>query len=81
VTDTSDEGNANQLGLNFALKLRFAAQGETNSGLKGAGQLNIVNNTVFGRVGMVDFSPVRKIVPGDSSPFPPKFIQTRQHWR
>jgi hypothetical protein len=53
VTDTSDEGNANQLGLNFAPKLRFAAQGETNSGLKGAEQLNIVNNTVFGRVGIL----------------------------
>jgi hypothetical protein len=75
VTDTSDEGNANQLGLNFAPKLRFAAQGETNSGLKGAEQLNIVNNTVFGRIGMVDFSPVRKIVPGDTSPSPPMSVQ------
>jgi len=75
VTDTSDEGNGNQLGLNFAPKLRFAAQGMTSSGLKGAEQLNIVNNTVFGRVGMVDFSPVRNIVPGDSSPFPPKSVQ------
>ena len=75
VTDTSDEGNANQLGLNFAPKLRFAAQAETGTGLKGAEQLNIVNNTVFGRVGMVDFSPVREIVPGDASPFPPKSVQ------
>ena len=75
VTDSSDEGNARQLGLNFAPKLRFAAQGQTSSGLKGAEQLEIVNNTVFGRQGMVDFSPVRNIVPGDSSPFPPKSVQ------
>jgi hypothetical protein len=75
ATDTSDEGNAKQLGLNFAPKLRFAAQGETDSGLKGAEQLNIVNNTVFGRVGMVDFSPARTIVRGDASPFPPKTAQ------
>ena len=75
VTDTSDEGNANQLGLNFSPKLRFSAQGETDSGLKGAEQLNIVNNTVFGRVGMVDFSPVRNVVPGDPMPFPPKSFQ------
>ncbi|EXJ68390.1 uncharacterized protein A1O5_08182 [Cladophialophora psammophila CBS 110553] len=75
VTDTSDEGNAKQLGVNFAPKLRFAAQGQTSSGLKGAEQLEIVNNTVGGREGMVDFSPVRSIVPGDLSPFPPKSVQ------
>lgn len=75
VTDSSDEGNARQLGLNFAPKLRFAAQGQTSDGLKGAEQLEIVNNTVFGRQGMIDFSPVRSIVPGDTSPFPPKSVQ------
>ncbi|OQV09875.1 hypothetical protein CLAIMM_13953 [Cladophialophora immunda] len=75
VTDTSDEGNAKQLGVNFAPKLRFAAQGQTGDGLKGAEQLEIVNNTVFGRKGMVDFSPVRKIVPGNPSPFPPQSVQ------
>ena len=75
VTDTSDEGNANQLGLNFAPKLRFAAQGTSNDGLTGAEQLNIVNNTVFGRVGLVDFSPVRSVVPGEDSPFPPASFQ------
>lgn len=75
VTDSSDEGNARQLGLNFAPKLRFAAQGQTSDGLKGAEQLEIVNNTVFGREGMVDFSPVRTIVSGDPTPFPPKSVQ------
>ena len=75
VTDSSDEGNAKQLGLNFAPKLRFAAQGQTSGGLKGAEQLDIVNNTVGGRQGMVDFSPVRNIVPGNPSPFPPQSVQ------
>ena len=75
VTDSSDEGNARQLGLNFAPKLRFSAQGMTPDGLKGAEQLEIVNNTVSGRVGMVDFSPVRNIVPGNSQPFPPALVQ------
>lgn len=68
-------GNAKQLGLNFAPKLRFAAQANSTNDLSGAEQLNIVNNTIAGRKGMVDFSPVRKIVPGDSSPFPPKSVQ------
>jgi len=75
VTDSSDEGNAKQLGLNFAPKLRFAAQAQTSDGLKGAEQLEIVNNTVFGRQGMVDFSPIRNIVPGHASPFPPRSVQ------
>ncbi|KIW86458.1 hypothetical protein Z517_01856 [Fonsecaea pedrosoi CBS 271.37] len=75
VTDTSDEGNAKQLGVNFAPKLRFAAQGQTGDGLKGAEQLEIVNNAVFGRKGLVDFSPERKIVPGNPSPFPPQSVQ------
>lgn len=41
----------------------------------GAEQLRIVNNTVWGREGMVDFSPVREIVPGWPEPFPPKSVQ------
>ena len=69
------EGNAKQLELNFSPKLRFAAQGQTGDGLKGAEQLEIVNNIVFARQGMVDFSPVRSVVPGDTSPFPPKLVQ------
>ncbi|KAF2670242.1 hypothetical protein BT63DRAFT_439316 [Microthyrium microscopicum] len=75
VTDSSDEGNARQLAINFAPKLRFAAQGVDGDGLTGAEQLAIVNNNIYGRVGMVDFSPVRKIVPGASTPFPPAFVQ------
>ncbi|KAI9880841.1 MAG: hypothetical protein M1830_010436 [Pleopsidium flavum] len=75
VTDTSDQGNAQQLGLNFSPKLRFAAQGVAGNGMTGAEQLNIVNNTVYGRRGLVDFSPVRHLVPGNSTPFPPASVQ------
>jgi hypothetical protein len=75
VTDSSDEGNAKQLGINFAPKLRFAAQGIDPNGITGAEQLNIVNNSIFGRVGMVDFTPVRAIVPGSPNPFPPASVQ------
>ncbi len=71
ATDSSDEGNAEQLGLNFAPKLRFAAQGATPGGLKAAEQVELVNNAVQGRRGMVDFSPVRSVVPGNESAFPP----------
>jgi hypothetical protein len=75
VTDTSDEGNAAQLGLNFSPKLRFAAQSMDGNGMKAAEQLMIANNTVYGRQGMVDFSPVRNIVPGKTAPFPPESVQ------
>lgn len=75
VTDTSDQGNAQQLGLNFSPKLRFAAQGVAGNGMTGAEQLNIVNNTIYGRRGLVDFSPVRRLVPGNSTPFPPASVQ------
>jgi len=75
VTDSSDEGNAQQLGINFSPKLRFAAQGVDSNSLTGAEQLNIVNNTVYGRRGLVDFSPERMIVPGNSTPFPPAMVQ------
>ena len=75
VTDTSDRGNAEQLGVNFAAKMRFAAQGVDINGLGGAEQVMIVNNTIWARKGMVDFSPVRKIVPGASAPFPPASVQ------
>ncbi len=75
LTDTSDQGNAEQLGLNYSPKLRFSAQSNTTGGLTGAEQLMIVNNTIAGRVGMIDFTPVRNIVPGDAAPFPPKSVQ------
>ena len=78
VTDTSDEGNANQLGLNFAPKLRFAAQAMNSTSKSGAEPVTVVDNNVVGRSGMVDFSPVRNIVPGSPNLFPPQQIQPGQ---
>jgi hypothetical protein len=75
VTDSRDQGNAEQLGVNFAPKLRFAAQGMGGDGMTAAEQFLIANNTVYGRKDMVDFSPVRKIVPGSPRPFPPASVQ------
>ncbi|KAL7940383.1 hypothetical protein V8C42DRAFT_362759 [Trichoderma barbatum] len=67
----SNEGNGNQLGINFLPKLRFAAQSRTADGLKGAEDVEIVNNTTVGSKGMVDFSPVCRLLPGSPQPFPP----------
>ena len=72
VTDTSDEGNAAQLGVNFSPKLRFAAQSHSPNQTAGAEDVIIQNLGVAGRSGMVDFSPVRKVVPGTGQfAFPP----------
>ncbi len=35
----------------------------------------IVNNTIADRVDMIDFTPIRNIVPDDAAPFPPKSVQ------
>ncbi|KAK5711511.1 hypothetical protein LTR17_018339 [Elasticomyces elasticus] len=70
-----DEGNAQQLGINYSPNLRFAAQGRTLDGLTGAEEVCIVNKTVGGRHGLVNFSPVRDIIPGHPSPFPPSHVQ------
>ncbi|KAI9792082.1 MAG: hypothetical protein M1816_003064 [Peltula sp. TS41687] len=75
ATDTSDKGNAKQLGLNYAPKLRFAAQSMDAQGMKAAEQLELVNNNIYGRRGMVDFSPVRNTVAGNSTPFPPAIAE------
>lgn len=68
LTDTDDKGNADQLGLNWAPKLTYAAvDGGTRNG-------HLQNDTtlVFDK-GAVDFSPVREVVPGDApNLFPPK---------
>ncbi|KAK5681348.1 hypothetical protein LTR17_027489 [Elasticomyces elasticus] len=65
----------NNLGSTIPSKLRFAAQGRTLDGLTGAEDGRIVDNTVGGRRGLVDFSPVRDIIPGHPSPFPPSHVQ------
>jgi hypothetical protein len=66
LTDVSDQGIANELGLNFSAKLGFAG----NAARTGALDLN--GNIVFDK-GTVNFSPVRNIVAGPTGQeFPPK---------
>lgn len=67
LTDTTDEGNAKALGLNFSPKLNYAGtgRGARTATLEKGGVL------VFDQ-GAVDFTPVRRLVPGpESAPFPP----------
>lgn len=66
LSDTSDEGNAKGLGLNPSAKLQYAVAGETTARLDGT------RNILVGRVGKVDFTPVRQVVPAaEPAPFPP----------
>ena len=67
LTDTTDQGNAELLGLNYAPKLHYAATGR---GVRTA-TLTKGGILIFDQ-GTVDFRPARRVVPGaGSSPFPP----------
>src|ERR1700722_19573427 len=57
LTDVSDQGVAEELGLNFSAKLNFI-----NTAAR-TGNLDANGNIVFD-AGAVDFSPVRNLVPG-----------------
>jgi hypothetical protein len=68
LTDTTDKDNAEALGLLHSAKLAYASVG------RGTRSATLEKNgvLVFDR-GTVDFSPERRIVPGDApNPFPPK---------
>ena len=67
LTDTTDKGNAEVLGLNYSPKLVYAATG------RGARNATLLKGGVLEfESGKVDFSPQRKVTPGSgSSPFPP----------
>jgi hypothetical protein len=66
LTDVSDQGIANELGLNFSAKLGFAETAART------GTLDSNGNIVFDK-GTVNFSPQRNIVPGPAGQeFPPK---------
>ncbi len=66
LTDTTDERNANALGLNFSAKLAYLV----GDAVRPAELLP--DNTLRFDKGEVDFSPVRQITPGASpNPFPP----------
>ena len=67
LTDTTDQGNAEALGLNYSPKLNYAATGR---GVRTA-TLTKGGILIFDQ-GTVDFKPERKVVAGSgSSPFPP----------
>jgi hypothetical protein len=69
LTDVDDPGVAAELGLNFSAKLTFAAVGARTANLDDLG------NLVFDK-GTVNFSPVRKLVPGPAGhEFPPVSAQ------
>src|SRR5260370_16782447 len=68
LTDTDDKENADALGLNFSAKLAYAYSPGTKATRTGT----VANDgTITFDQGIVDFSPVRKIVPAATSPFPP----------
>jgi hypothetical protein len=68
LTDTTDEGNAKALGLNFSAKLNYAA---VSSRAVRTGTLRRDGMIDFD-AGYVDFTPERRIVPNSGpSPFPP----------
>ena len=65
LTDVSDQGVAQELGLNFSAKLSFI-----NTAAR-TGNLDANGNIVFDK-GTVNFAPVRNIVPGpEGAEFPP----------
>lgn len=68
LTDTTDEGNAAALGLNFAPKLNYAATGR---GVRNATLMR--DGLLVFDAGRVDFSPERQVVPGGPGlqAFPP----------
>jgi hypothetical protein len=71
LTDTTDGANAAALGLNHAAKLAYSTVGTAarEATLEPGGQL------VFA-AGTVDFSPERRIVPGEGgAPFPPQVAE------
>jgi len=71
LTDTTDQRNAEALGLNFSGKLTYAAVG------RAARQATLEKDgTLVFDSGTVDFRPAPKLVPGDGpNAFPPKQAQ------
>lgn len=71
LTDTTDAGNAAALGLNFSAKLNYAAVGRAvrHATLEKDTSLTFQSGTV-------DFSPKRRVVPGEAPNFfPPKVAE------
>jgi hypothetical protein len=70
LSDTTDKGNADALGLNWSPKLANSAPGARTATL-------LSNATLEFHSGTVDFSPEHRITPGSdpSNPFPPSEAQ------
>jgi hypothetical protein len=69
ITESSDFDVAKQMGINYAPKLANAVG-------SGGEQMVTIENGHMKFTGSVDFSPVRKVVPGDAPGyFPPKELQ------
>ena len=69
LTDTTDKGNAEDLGLNWSPKLAYAGAG----GRAVRDAFMEQDTSLTFQKGTVDFSPERQIVPGDAPNFfPPK---------
>jgi hypothetical protein len=71
LTDTTDAGNAAALGLNYSAKLNYAgvAHAVRHATLE-------KDTTLTFQSGTVDFSPKRRVVPGDAPNFfPPKVAE------
>src|SRR5919108_3893043 len=69
LTDTTDKGNADSLGINWSPKLAYSAPGARVATL-------LPNATLEFHSGTVDFSPEHRVTPGNtSSPFPPSVAQ------
>lgn len=69
LTDTTDKGNADALGLNWSPKLAYSAPGARVATL-------LPNSTLEFQSGTVDFSPEHLVTQGNSSnPFPPSEAQ------
>lgn len=64
ITDTTDKGNAEALGLNWSPKLTYSASGARVANVG-------PNNTLIFQNGTVDFSPEHHVVPGEEVAFPP----------
>jgi hypothetical protein len=71
LTDTSDKGQADALGLNYSAKLEYAA---TCKAARNGFYAN--DGSVVFEQGTVDFSPVRSVTPGKApNAFPPTKFQ------
>jgi hypothetical protein len=64
LTDVSDKGQAEQLGLNFSAKLEFAAIGARTAHFG-------TDNVLYFDKGRVDFTPHRVLTPGTPNAYPP----------